>query len=48
VISQARIFKNDNAADFITVQPKYILKQRIEWVNKANEELQRIIKLIAL
>lgn len=45
-ISQSRTFRKDNAADFVIVQPQFILKQRIEWVNRANEELQRIVGLI--
>jgi len=29
-IYQTRTFRKDNAADFMTVQPQFILKQRIE------------------
>lgn len=47
-ISQTRTFRKDNASDFVIVKPQFILKQRIEWVNKANEELQRIIKLLKI
>ncbi|GEM_PF-2003556 len=45
-ISQTRTYRSDNAADFALVQPHFILKQRIEWVNKANEELQRIVDIM--
>lgn len=45
-ISQTRTFRKDNAAEFVIVQPQFILKQRIEWVNKANAELQRILRVI--
>lgn len=47
-ISQTRTFRKDNAADFVIVQPQFILKQRIEWVNRANEELQKILRIIDL
>ncbi|OYD44312.1 hypothetical protein CHU00_17540 [Sphingobacterium cellulitidis] len=47
-ISQTRTFRKDNAADFMIVQPQFVLKQRIEWVNKANEELQKIVKVMKL
>ncbi|GAA4137871.1 hypothetical protein GCM10022216_14360 [Sphingobacterium kyonggiense] len=45
-ISQTRTYRSDNAADFALVQPHFILKQRIQWVNKANEELQRILEVM--
>ena len=48
VITQSRKLKGTNVADFSIVKPEFILKQRIEWVNKANEELQRIRNFMKL